>query len=75
MGVLVDYMHAGLYSPSCPPAVRARVDAMMAAARQQAPRWRCEAAAAGLTTGRCSLPSTSPRSSWPGQLTRGPTLR
>jgi pimeloyl-ACP methyl ester carboxylesterase len=38
MGVLVDYMHASLYSPSCPPAVRARVDAMMAAARQQAPR-------------------------------------
>jgi hypothetical protein len=32
MGVLVDYMHAGLYSPSCPPAVRARVDATMAAA-------------------------------------------
>ena len=32
MGVLVDYMQAGLYSPACPPAVRARVDAMMAAA-------------------------------------------
>jgi 3-oxoadipate enol-lactonase len=32
MGVLVDYMHTGLYSPHCPPAVRARVDAMMAAA-------------------------------------------
>jgi 3-oxoadipate enol-lactonase len=32
MGVLVDYMHTGLYSPACPPAVRARVDAMMAAA-------------------------------------------
>lgn len=32
MGVLVDYMHTGLYGPSCPPAVRARVDAMMAAA-------------------------------------------
>ena len=32
MGVLVDYMHAGLYGPACPPAVRARVDAMMAAA-------------------------------------------
>jgi pimeloyl-ACP methyl ester carboxylesterase len=31
-GVLVDYMHAGLYGPDCPPAVRARVDAMMAAA-------------------------------------------
>jgi pimeloyl-ACP methyl ester carboxylesterase len=32
MNVLVDYMHSGLYSPDCPPAVRARVDAMMAAA-------------------------------------------
>src|SRR5262249_22133844 len=32
MGVLVDYMHTGLYGPACPPAVRARVDAMMAAA-------------------------------------------
>ena len=32
MGVLVEYMHAGLYGPDCPPAVRARVDAMMAAA-------------------------------------------
>jgi pimeloyl-ACP methyl ester carboxylesterase len=32
MGVLLDYMHTGLYSPACPPAVRARVDAMMAAA-------------------------------------------
>jgi pimeloyl-ACP methyl ester carboxylesterase len=32
MGVLLEYMHTGLYSPACPPAVRARVDAMMAAA-------------------------------------------
>lgn len=32
MNVLVDYMHTGLYGPACPPAVRARVDAMMAAA-------------------------------------------
>ena len=32
MGVLVDYMHTGLYSPACPTAIRARVDAMMAAA-------------------------------------------
>jgi 3-oxoadipate enol-lactonase len=32
MGVLVDYMHTGLYGPACAPAVRARVDAMMAAA-------------------------------------------
>lgn len=32
IGVLVEYMHTGLYGPGCPPAVRARVDAMMAAA-------------------------------------------
>ena len=32
MRVLVDYMQTGLYSPACPPGVRARVDAMMAAA-------------------------------------------
>ncbi|MGH3209846.1 MAG: alpha/beta fold hydrolase, partial [Trebonia sp.] len=32
MSVLVEYMHGGLYGPACPPAVRARVDAMMAAA-------------------------------------------
>jgi hypothetical protein len=32
MGVLVDYMHTGLYGPACPRAVRARVDAMMSAA-------------------------------------------
>jgi 3-oxoadipate enol-lactonase len=32
IGVLVDYMHTGLYSATCPPAIRARVDAMMAAA-------------------------------------------
>ena len=32
-GRLVDYMHTpDLYGPACPPAVRARVDAMMAAA-------------------------------------------
>lgn len=31
MGVLVDYMHSGVYGPACPPAIRARVDAMMAA--------------------------------------------
>jgi 3-oxoadipate enol-lactonase len=30
MGVLVEYMHSGLYGPGCPQAVRARVDAMMA---------------------------------------------
>jgi pimeloyl-ACP methyl ester carboxylesterase len=32
MRVLIDYMHAGVYGPACPPAVRASVDAMMAAA-------------------------------------------
>jgi len=32
MHVLLDYMQTGLYSPACPPAIRARVDAMMAAA-------------------------------------------
>jgi len=32
MSVLIGYMHTGVYGPACPPAVRARVDAMMAAA-------------------------------------------
>lgn len=32
MGVLVDYMHTGLYGPACPPAIRTRIDAMMSAA-------------------------------------------
>ncbi|MGD0556180.1 MAG: alpha/beta hydrolase [Streptosporangiaceae bacterium] len=32
MSVLVDYMQTGLYGPSCPPAIRARVDAMMSSA-------------------------------------------
>jgi 3-oxoadipate enol-lactonase len=32
MGVLVDYMHTGVYGPACTPAIRTRVDAMMAAA-------------------------------------------
>jgi 3-oxoadipate enol-lactonase len=32
IGVLVEYMHTGLYGPACPPAVRARVDAMMSSA-------------------------------------------
>ena len=32
IGVLIDYMHTGLYGPACPSAVRERVDAMMAAA-------------------------------------------
>jgi 3-oxoadipate enol-lactonase len=32
MSVLIGYMHTGVYGPACPPSVRARVDAMMAAA-------------------------------------------
>jgi 3-oxoadipate enol-lactonase len=32
LGSLIDYMHTGLYGPACPPAVQARVDAIMAAA-------------------------------------------
>jgi 3-oxoadipate enol-lactonase len=32
MGVLVDYMHTGLYGPNCSPVIRTRIDAMMAAA-------------------------------------------
>ncbi len=32
MGVLVDYMHTGLYGPACPPAIRAPIDTMMSAA-------------------------------------------
>jgi 3-oxoadipate enol-lactonase len=32
MQVLVDYMHTGLYGPSCPAAIRLRIDAMMKAA-------------------------------------------
>ena len=31
MAVLVEYMHTGLYGPACPPAIRARIDAMMSA--------------------------------------------
>jgi pimeloyl-ACP methyl ester carboxylesterase len=35
MQVLIDYMHTGVYGPRCPPAVRERVDAMMARAPVQ----------------------------------------
>ncbi|MDA0166731.1 alpha/beta hydrolase [Solirubrobacter ginsenosidimutans] len=35
MQVLIDYMHTGVYGPHCPPAVRERVDAMMAGAPVQ----------------------------------------
>ncbi len=52
MGVLVDYMHTGLYGPSCPPAVRARIDAMMAAAPP--------AGAAAALRGRAERPDYRP---------------
>lgn len=52
MGVLLDYMHTGLYSPACPPAVRARVDAMMAAAPP--------AGAAAALRGRAARPDYRP---------------
>jgi 3-oxoadipate enol-lactonase len=52
MGVLVDYMHTGLYGPGCPPAVRARVDAMMAATSP--------AAAAAALRGRAERPDYRP---------------
>ena len=52
IGVLVDYMHAGLYGPACPPAVRARVDAMMAAAPP--------AGAAAALRGRAERPDYRP---------------
>jgi 3-oxoadipate enol-lactonase len=50
--VLVDYMHTGLYGPACPPAVRARVDAMMAAAPP--------AGAAAALRGRAERPDYRP---------------
>ena len=52
MSVLVDYMHTGLYSSTCPPAVRARVDAMMAAAPP--------AGAAAALRGRAQRPDYRP---------------
>lgn len=52
MGVLGDYMHTGLYGPACPPAVRARVDAMMAAASP--------AGAAAALRGRAERPDYRP---------------
>jgi 3-oxoadipate enol-lactonase len=52
IAVLVDYMHTGLYSPACPPAVRARVDAMMAAAPP--------AGAAAALRGRAERPDYRP---------------
>jgi 3-oxoadipate enol-lactonase len=52
MGILVDYMHTGLYGPDCPPAVRARVDAMMAATSP--------AGAAAALRGRAERPDYRP---------------
>jgi 3-oxoadipate enol-lactonase len=52
MAVLVDYMHTGLYGPACPPAVRSRVDAMMAAAPP--------AGAAAALRGRAERPDYRP---------------
>jgi len=52
MGVLIDYMHTGVYGPDCPPAVRARVDAMMAAASP--------AGAAAALRGRAQRPDYRP---------------
>jgi pimeloyl-ACP methyl ester carboxylesterase len=52
MDVLVQYMHTGLYGPSCPPAVRERIDAMMAAAPP--------AGAAAALRGRAERPDYRP---------------
>lgn len=52
MRVLIDYMHTGLYGPSCPPAVRERVDAMMSAASP--------AGAAAALRGRAERPDYRP---------------
>jgi pimeloyl-ACP methyl ester carboxylesterase len=53
MQVLIDYMHTGVYGPRCPPAVRDRVDAMMAAAPVQG--------AAAALRGRAERPDYRPR--------------
>jgi pimeloyl-ACP methyl ester carboxylesterase len=53
MQVLIDYMHGGLYGPHCPPAVRERVDAMMARAPVQG--------AAAALRGRAERPDYRPR--------------
>jgi pimeloyl-ACP methyl ester carboxylesterase len=52
MAVLIDYMHTGLYGPNCPPSVRARVDATMAAADP--------AGAAAALRGRAERPDYRP---------------
>jgi pimeloyl-ACP methyl ester carboxylesterase len=51
--VLIDYMHTGVYGPRCPPAVRERVDAMMARAPVQG--------AAAALRGRAERPDYRPR--------------
>jgi pimeloyl-ACP methyl ester carboxylesterase len=53
MSVLIDYMHTGVYGPNCPPTVRAKVDAMMAAAPP--------AGAAAALRGRADRPDYRPR--------------
>jgi 3-oxoadipate enol-lactonase len=53
MQVLIDYMHTGVYGPQCPPAVRERVDAMMAAAPVRG--------AAAALRGRAERPDYRPR--------------
>jgi 3-oxoadipate enol-lactonase len=50
--ILVDYMHTGVYGPACPANVRARVDAMMAAASP--------AGAAAALRGRAERPDYRP---------------
>ena len=52
MGVLVDYMHTGLYGPGCSPAIRERIDAMMSAAPP--------AGAAAALRGRAERPDYRP---------------
>jgi len=52
IGVLVDYMHTGLYGPDCPPGVRARIDAMMSATSP--------AGAAAALRGRAERPDYRP---------------
>ena len=52
MGILVDYMHTGVYGPACPPAIRVRVEAMMAAAPP--------AGAAAALRGRAERPDYRP---------------
>jgi pimeloyl-ACP methyl ester carboxylesterase len=52
MGVLIDYMHTGLYGPDCPPAVRVRVDTTMAATSP--------AGAAAALRGRAERPDYRP---------------